>query len=111
MENVLKCVGWETSAAPMIIKITSAINKLLFTQISELSKLQEIVSLKSSYSGESPAAAAVALVLDGSHTADVSPVPVGGDILKLILLLLHSLVVSGRAVLRVFHDVEQLRKL
>lgn len=79
--NVLECMGWETSTAAMVVIGASAVNELLLTQVSELSILDQVVSLKGADCGESPAAATFGLVLDRGHTSNISPVPVGRDIL------------------------------
>jgi len=84
--NVLEGVGWESTTAAMIVIVVSAVNKLLLTQVSELAELDQIVSFKGAYSGESPAAATLGLILDGGDTTDIPPVPVGGDILELVTL-------------------------
>jgi len=84
--NVLEGVRWESTAAAMIVISLSAIDELLLTEVSELSEFDEIVGLKGAYSGEGPATSAVALCLDGGDTTDVPPVPVGGDILELVVL-------------------------
>jgi len=84
--NVLESMGWESTAAAMVVIGAGAVDKLLLTQVSELSILDQVVSLKGSYGGESPAAAAFGLVLDRGHTTNISPIPVGGDILKFVVL-------------------------
>jgi len=100
--DVLEGVGGEPSAAAMVVKIARTVYELLLAQVSELAELQQVVGLEGAHRGEGPAAAAVALVLDGGHSAHVPPVPVGGQVLQLVLLGLHLLVVGGRAVLGVF---------
>jgi len=84
--NVLEGVGWESTTAAMIVIVVSAVNKLLLTQVSELAELDQIVSFKGAHSGKCPAAATFGLVLDRGDTANIPPVPVGGDILELIAL-------------------------
>lgn len=84
--NVLEGMGWKSTAAAMVIIGTGAVNELLLTQVSELSILDQIVGLKGSYGGESPATATFGLILNRGHTTNISPVPVGRDILKFVVL-------------------------
>lgn len=73
--NVLKSMRWETTFTTMIIKSSSAINKLLLTEVSELTVLFHEVRLHATNCGESPAATALSLVLNRSNHTIVSPIP------------------------------------
>jgi hypothetical protein len=79
--DVFKSVRRKATFAAIIIERTSAINKLLLAEVSELSVLLHEVSLHAANSGEGPAASALGLVLDGSNYSIVTPVPVGRDVL------------------------------
>jgi len=108
-ENILKCMWWESTTATMVIKITSTINQLLFTQVSVLSIFNQIVSFYTTNSRESPTTATFSLVFDWADTIVISPVPVGRSIFQLSFSHLNALV-SGRAILRSSHDMEVICK-
>jgi len=85
--DVLKGVGRKSTTATVVVKITSAINELLFTQVSELVVLNLIVGLYTTNGRESPATTALTLVLDGCNSTNCSPVPMLRVILKRKLLV------------------------
>jgi hypothetical protein len=82
VHKVFEGMGRKTAVAAIVVEISSAINELLLTQISELTVLLHEVRFKSSNCGESPAAATLALVLHWGHDTEVSPVPVSRNILQ-----------------------------
>jgi hypothetical protein len=94
--NVFKGVRGETSIAAVVVVVASAINELLFTNVSESAIFHIEVSFKRAYCRESPAASTLALILNWSNYSLVSPVPVRRHILD---LLEHISPISGRAFL------------
>ncbi len=76
--DILEGVRWSTTFAPMVIKVTSTINKLLLSKIKRrvinLLRSDLPVSLKSGSSGESPAGTAFALSLNGGYDTSAPPV-------------------------------------
>lgn len=75
IEGILEGVGWETSIATEVVKVTGAVNELLLRVCVETTILDQMGTLEASDSGESPAGAAASLVLDWADTAVVLPVP------------------------------------
>jgi len=108
VHDIFKGVRRQATFASKIVKTTSAINKLLLTEVSELSVLLHKVSLHASHCGEGPAASTLGLVLDGSNYSIVTPVPVGRDILDWDLKrnCLLGILMGGRALLCITYDVE-----
>jgi len=108
-ENILKCMWWKSTTATMVIKITSTINQLLFTQVSVLPIFNQIMSFYTTNSRKSPTTATFGLIFDWAYTIIISPVPVGRNIFQFVFPHLYSLV-SGRAILWSSHNVEVICK-
>lgn len=106
MQDILESVGRKTSIASVIIKVSSAINKLLLGQWSESSTVSNhLVSLETTNSGESPARSTMSLVLDWGDSMEVSPIKgKRWRSLDIVLSDRHSLV-SGRAVLLITNSL------
>lgn len=73
--NVFESVWRKTTFAAIVIKGSSAIYKLLFTNISELTIFHHIVRFKSSNSWECPTATTACLILNWSDNTLISPIP------------------------------------
>lgn len=67
-------MGWKTSVATVVVEGTSAVNELLLSERGEFTVGNQLMGLKGSDSGESPAASTLALVLNGRNLSRSSPV-------------------------------------
>lgn len=65
----------KTSIAAEVIEVSGAINELLLRVSIQATIFDQVGTLEASNCGESPAGAALALVLDGADTAVALPVP------------------------------------
>jgi len=108
MHDIFKGVRRETTIATIIIEVASTINELLLRKISELAILLHKVRFHGAHGGESPAAAALSLVLNGGNNTEVSPIPMSRDILKGQLngASLLGILVSGRALLIISNNIK-----
>lgn len=95
MLDVLKGVGWETTIATVVVKVLSAVNKLLLSIVVGGAVLDEGVGLEAADSGEGPAGTAVALVLNWRDAVKLSPVPEWWE--DVIGSLHRDTLVGGRA--------------
>jgi len=74
LDDPLEGVVHQTTVAAHVARRASAINQLLLREADQLAVLGEVGTLDGTSGGESPAAAALALVLDGGDSALGDPV-------------------------------------
>ena len=96
---------WKTTSTTIVVKGSSAINKLLFTDISKFSSFNLEMSFNCSNSWESPATSTFTLVLYWSNTIKISPVPECWDFFEVKFLFNFLVIVSSRAELWITNNV------
>jgi hypothetical protein len=77
--DVVERVVHETAVAALVAGLTGAVDKLLLGKVGELAGLLEVGAFERGDGGESPAGAALALVLHGVDAALGAPIDSGGD--------------------------------
>jgi hypothetical protein len=75
--DVLEGLVHETAVAALVSVLGAAVDEVLLAERDELSSLAEVLTLEGAGRAERPARAAVTLVLDGRHRAQVPPILVG----------------------------------
>ena len=112
--DVLEGVGRQAAVAAVVVEVASAVYQLLLANVLELAVLLEVVRLQGAYSGESPAAAALALVFNGGDDSLGPPVPGVRDVVSDVVseeFREFRPLVSGGAVLLGLDEVKVVLEL
>merc|ERR1719414_89318 len=74
VDDALNAGRGEATVASLVVAMGVTVDKLLLAQRNQVTSLLEVSTLHSGNRAESPARSALALILDGSHVAIISPV-------------------------------------